>query len=90
MTHSKAHDLAAPLDGITVLVSDAGIIRSDKDYAVKLGVDDKLVIDSITAALRPPDQDLDWARSVCSAVILNGRMIDATAIKTARRILAVM
>lgn len=101
VTHSRANDLTAPLDGVTVSVSDADIIRSDTDYVVKMGFGGKLAIhpnqiEPITAALRPSDEDLDWARTVCAAddasngaaMVVDGRMIDAPVVKKARRILA--
>jgi citrate lyase subunit beta/citryl-CoA lyase len=100
VTQSRAHNLAAPLDGVTVSVSDEAIIQSDADYAVRLGFGGKLTIhpkqvDIVTAAMRPSADDLDWARSVCAAddasggaaVLVDGRMIDAPVIKRARRIL---
>jgi citrate lyase subunit beta/citryl-CoA lyase len=99
-TQSRAHGLAAPLDGVTVSITDQAMVQSDTEYAVGLGFGGKLVIhpkqiDIVMAAMHPSADDLDWARSVCAAdkasggaaVVLDGRMIDAPVIKKARQIL---
>jgi citrate lyase subunit beta/citryl-CoA lyase len=101
VTQSRACGLAAPLDGVTVSVTDQEMVQSDAEYAMGLGFGGKLVIhpkqiDIVMAAMRPSANDLDWARSVCAvdeasggaAVLLDGRMIDAPVIKKARQILS--
>lgn len=100
VTHARARNLAAPLDGVTVSVSDAAMIRSDTEYALRLGFGGKLLIHPqqvapVLAAMRPSAQQLDWAQRVCAAddasggaaVLLEGRMIDAPVIKKARQML---
>ncbi len=100
VTQSRAHNLVALLDGVTVSVNGDATIQSDAEYAVVLGFGVKLVIhprqvDIVMAAMRPSLDDLAWAQSVCAAAgasegaafLVDGQMIDAPVIEKARRIL---
>ena len=100
VTHSRAQGLPSPVDGVTVSVKDVNMIRSDVDYAKSLGFGGKLAIHPnqiaiVRTALRPSDEDLNWARRVCrldsesngATVLLEGSMIDTPVIEKARQIL---
>jgi citrate lyase subunit beta/citryl-CoA lyase len=100
VTQSRAYNLPPPVDGVTVSVNDHDLIRSDADYAVKLGFGGKLVIhpnqiDIVNAAMRPSYEEIAWAQTICAAdkasggaaVLIDGQMIDAPVIKKARRLL---
>jgi citrate lyase subunit beta/citryl-CoA lyase len=99
--HARAARLPAPLDGVTVAISDAGALAADCDHAAALGFGGKLAIhpgqiEAIRTAFRPSAEEVAWARKVLSAeadaagaaVKLDGAMIDAPVAERARRILA--
>jgi len=100
VTHSRARGLPAPVDGVTVSVKDANLIRSDAEYAKRLGFGGKLSIHPnqipiLTASFHPSEADVTWARAICrlekeskgAAILFDGCMVDTPVIEKARRIL---
>lgn len=100
VTQSRAHDLAAPLDGVTGSISDADLIASDTQYAVQLGFGGKLAIHPkqlgvIRMAMSPSEKEVEWAQAVSAAietsggaaVLLDGLMIDAPVFAKAQQVL---
>jgi citrate lyase subunit beta/citryl-CoA lyase len=90
---------AAPLDGVTTAIQDAGLIAEDCTHAVELGFSGKLLIHpaQITPARRgfaPSQEELGWAKRVLAAqaggaaVRVDGAMVDAPVVQRARQIMA--
>lgn len=101
VTQSRAQDLPSPVDGVTVSIEDADLIRSDADYAKSLGFGGKLAIHPnqialIKSSLHPSEEDLNWARTICrldqeskgATVLFEGCMVDTPVIEKARQILS--
>ncbi|KAB2703222.1 HpcH/HpaI aldolase/citrate lyase family protein [Brucella lupini] len=99
--YSRAYGLPAPLDGVTVAINDVSLLASDSNHAAAMGFGGKLAIhpaqiETIRAAFRPKQQEIDWATRVLAvereaagaAALINGTMIDAPLCERARRILA--
>ena len=98
---SRRADLAAPLDGVTVDLSDEARVRSDAARARRLGFGGKLCIHPaqvapVHEAFRPGAAERDWAERVLAQAAahagavfrLDGRMVDEPVIRLARRTLA--
>lgn len=98
---TRAGQLAAAVDGVTVSVDDEAALRADTERAVRFGMGGKLCIhprqvQGVHAAFRPTATEVDWAQSVLAvmaasagaAVQLDGKMIDAPVLLQAQRILA--
>ncbi|AUM75029.1 HpcH/HpaI aldolase/citrate lyase family protein [Paracoccus jeotgali] len=94
---SRLAGIAAPLDGVTVELSDPAISHDDALHAVALGMSGKLCIHpkQIAAVLRafaPTPAQIDWARRVLAsgdgAVSVDGAMVDEPVRIRARAILA--
>lgn len=99
--YSRVHGLPAPLDGVTVAINDVVLLASDSNHAAAIGFGGKLAIhpaqiETIRAAFRPTQKEVDWATRVLdaeqeaagAAVQIDGTMIDAPICERARRILA--
>ena len=90
--------LPAPLDGVTLALSDHAAAGDDAAYARRLGFGGKLLIhpgqvEPVLAAFQPSEQDLAWARRVLAepgagAVMVEGEMVDEPVRRRARDILA--
>lgn len=96
---SASNGIAPPLDGVTVSVNDAELIRADTKHAAALGFTGKLCIHPrqvpiIHQALAPTTAQIQWARKTLamardgSATVLDGQMIDKPIVDRARRLLA--
>lgn len=98
---SRAHGLAAPVDGVTVSLNDETLLRQDTGRAQRFGFGAKLCIHprqvaTVHEVLAPSAQEQDWARRVLAAdaaaggaaVQLDGRMVDAPVVLQAQRLLA--
>lgn len=99
VVESRAHDLAPPLDGITLDAKDEEAARADSSYAASLGFGGRMCIHpsqvaSINEAFQPSTSQLEWARKIVarsneSAVLLvEGQMVDKPVVERARRLLA--
>ena len=97
---TRAGQLAAAVDGVTVSVDDEAAIRADTERAIRFGMGGKLCIHPrqvpvVHATLMPSEREQDWARRVVaameasqgSAVQLDGKMVDLPVVLQARRIL---
>lgn len=97
---SRRHGLAAPVDGVTVDLSNAERLKEDTVRALQFGFGGKLCIHPsqigpVHATLCPSRAELEWARRVIeldqrsggAAVQLEGRMVDAPVVAHARRLL---
>ncbi len=91
----------APIDGVSLELTDAALIARHAQQSKRWGFGGKLCIhprqvEAVNLAFRPSPQDCDWARRVLdaagasagAAVALDGKMIDRPVIERARRILA--
>ncbi|CAN5291843.1 CoA ester lyase [soil metagenome] len=91
----------APIDGVSLELTDAAVIARHAQQSKRWGFGGKLCIhprqvEAVNLAFRPSPQDCDWARRVLdaagasggAAVALDGKMIDRPVIERARRILA--
>jgi citrate lyase subunit beta/citryl-CoA lyase len=98
---TRAGQLAAAVDGVTVSVDDEAALRADTERAVRFGMGGKLCIhprqvQGVHTAFRPTATEEDWAQRVLaamaasggSAVQLDGKMIDAPVLLQAQWILA--
>jgi citrate lyase subunit beta/citryl-CoA lyase len=92
--------IAAPIDGVTTHVDDAGQVFADARRAQQFGFGGKLCIhprqvDAVHAAFRPEPAEADWAQRVLAAIAasdggattVDGKMVDAPVVEQARRIL---
>ena len=88
--------LAAPVDGVTTTLDDAGLIRDDARHARDLGFGGKLAIhprqiEPIRTGLRPEAAEVEWARKVLAdgdgATAVDGMMVDEPVRIRARAIL---
>lgn len=98
---SRVAGRLSPVDGVTVALDDAAVLREDVARARRLGFGGKLCIHpkqvaGVNAGFHPPDADLALARRVLeaadaaanNAVRLDGKLIDRPIIDRARAILA--
>lgn len=93
---SRLAGLAAPVDGVTTSIDDAGAISADARHARDLGFGGKLAIHPrqivpIRAGFAPDDAEVAWARKVLAsqdgAAAIDGAMVDAPVRIRARAIL---
>lgn len=98
MLASVLAGIAAPVDGVTTAVRDAGAVTEDAAYGKSLGMGAKLAIHpvqvpQINAVFAPGDDEIAWARSVLDAagdgsvIMLDGQMVDRPVIERARLLL---
>jgi citrate lyase subunit beta/citryl-CoA lyase len=98
---SRCASLPPPIDGVTVELRDAAVIRAAVRHARDLGFGAKLCIhpaqiSPVHEGFAPSGADIDWAGQVLAAadasagaaVSLNGKMVDRPVIERARQILA--
>lgn len=98
---SRASRLAPAIDGVTVDIHDAELLREDAERSLRLGFGGKLCIhpkqiEAIHSAFAPTQKQLDWASRVVAAdtksggaaVQLDGRMVDVPVVLQARNLLA--
>ncbi|WP_137920904.1 CoA ester lyase [Hydrogenophaga sp. 2FB] len=98
---SRRAALAAPIDGVTVNVSDSARLRHDALRARAMGFGAKLCIhpsqaDAVNAAFTPAAAEVDWARRVVQAaqasggavIQVDGKMVDLPVIRLAQQTLA--
>lgn len=98
---SRHAALAAPIDGVTVDVSDAARLQHDALRARAMGFGAKLCIhpsqaDAVNAAFTPTAAEVDWARRVVQAaqasggavIQVDGKMVDLPVIRLAQATLA--
>ena len=97
---SRIAEIAPPVDGVTVQTDDVRRLRADTLRAKRFGFGGKLCIHPrqvpvVHEAFAPSDEELAWAQRVVEAdrasggraVKVDGRMVDAPVVTTARRIL---
>lgn len=97
---TRAAQLAAAVDGVTVSVNDETALRLDTERAVRFGMGGKLCIhprqvQGVHLAFRPTAAEVGWAEAVLdamaasegAAVQLEGKMVDAPVLLQAQRIL---
>lgn len=97
---SRIAKIGAPVDGVTVAIDDAELLRADTLRAKNLGFRGKLCIHPkqiphVHAAFAPSTAEVDWAMRVVEAVsasggsatTVDGKMVDVPVIAKARDIL---
>ncbi|MRS98885.1 CoA ester lyase [Ralstonia pickettii] len=98
---SRLAGLAAPVDGVSVSLDDAGQISADTRRARALGFSAKLCIHPkqvapVNAGFLPTEKERDWAARVVNAIeaggrgaiAVDGKLIDKPLILLARRLLS--
>lgn len=94
---SRLAGIAAPIDGVTTAINDAGIITGDARHGRELGFGGKLCIhprqiNAIRAGFAPDALEVDWARRVLAsgdgAAAVDGAMVDEPVRIRARAILS--
>lgn len=94
---SRLAAIPAPLDGVTVQLSDLAVSHDDACHARDLGMGGKLCIHprqiaEVARAFAPTKADIDWARRVLAsgdgAVSVDGEMVDEPVRIRARAILS--
>lgn len=97
---SRAAGIAAPIAGVTPDIGADSRLLADLAFARACGFGAKLCIhpkqvDTVEAALRPGEAEIDWAKRVVAAtesgqgaIQIDGRMVDRPVIAKAMRILA--
>jgi len=97
---TRKFNLSPAIDGVTVSVDDAALIRNDTVRSVRFGFGGKLCIHPKQVAvvhemLAPSSQELDWAKRVLvaiadsqgAAVQLDGKMVDLPVVLQAQRLI---
>ena len=94
---SRLAGIAAPLDGVTVAIDDATLLRQDSQRAASLGFGGKLCIhpkqiETVLAAFRPSVDEIAWAQKIMlvdddGVANVEGTMVDAPVRLRAQRIL---
>lgn len=94
---SRVAGLPAPVDGVSVDVTDSDVVADDARYARELGFGGKLCIHPaqvlpVAKAFAPTEAEVTWAHSVLAtegagAASVNGMMVDEPVLARARRIL---
>ncbi|WP_435159485.1 HpcH/HpaI aldolase/citrate lyase family protein [Amycolatopsis sacchari] len=98
---SAAAGLPAPVDGVTLAVTDDDVLSADCAHGVVLGFGGKLClhprqVEGVNAAFSPTSEQLQWAKEVLAAAdehrgsisLVNGRVVGTPIIDQARRVLA--
>jgi citrate lyase subunit beta / citryl-CoA lyase len=98
---TRLNRLAPAVDGVTTQIGDDEKLREDVRRAVRFGFGGKLCIHPrqvsvVHDAMRPTEQELEWARKVVAAseaaggaaVQIDGRMVDLPVVLQAQRMLA--
>lgn len=97
---SRYAGLLAPIDGVSVNLTDPELINRDALRTRQLGFGGKLCIHpkqvaAVNAAYRPTESEVDWAHRVIAAdaqsrggaTRVDGKMVDKPVVEQARRIL---
>lgn len=98
---SRLAKLLPPVDGVTISVNDAEVLRKDTERGRRLGFGAKLCIHPwqiphVDACFRPSVDLIDWAQRVLrhaeeagsvGAFSIDGKMVDAPVIERAKRII---
>lgn len=93
---SRLAGIAAPLDGVTVLLDDLSATSGDASHAREIGMTGKLCIHPkqiapVLQAFAPSQSEIDWARRVLAsgdgAVQVDGAMVDEPVRLRARSVL---
>jgi citrate lyase subunit beta/citryl-CoA lyase len=98
---TRLANLAPAIDGVTVQTDDEPRLASDAQRARRFGFGGKLCIHpkqvaAVHAAFAPAEEEVAWAKRVVEAdaasggraVKVDGKMVDAPVVATARAILA--
>jgi citrate lyase subunit beta/citryl-CoA lyase len=98
---SRLAGLLAPVDGVTVAIGNAEILRAETQRGRRLGFGAKLCIHPkqvavVNACFAPTPEEIVWAtrvleaaeRSKGAAVAVDGKMVDTPVIQKAREILS--
>ncbi len=98
---TRAHQLASPIDGVTIQIADLDRLRRDMRRGVRYGFGGKMCIHPsqvavIHEAIEPTEQELAWARKVIAAdeaaggaaTQVDGRLVDLPVVLQARRTVA--
>lgn len=98
---SRLADLAAPVDGVSTVIDDAGALAAATRRALRLGFGAKLCIHprqlaAVQAGFAPSTEELAWAERVVTAaasaaggaVAVDGRMVDRPVLLRAQALLA--
>jgi len=94
---SRLGRLVAPVDGVTTVIDDDGMIMDDARHAVSLGFGGKLCIHprqiaAVRRGFAPAEADIAWARRILAAaqdgaVSVDGAMVDAPVRRRAQAVL---
>ncbi|WP_454743559.1 HpcH/HpaI aldolase/citrate lyase family protein [Cupriavidus necator] len=98
---SRLANILPPVDGVTISVNDADVLRKQADRARRLGFGAKLCIhptqvSHIAACFRPSAEVVDWAQRVlkhmeqhgtAGAFSIDGKMVDAPVVELAKRLI---
>lgn len=95
---SRAAGLPAPIEGVTLDVSDHAMLAADIDRARRFGFGAKLCIhpsqvQSVNAGFSPLAEEIAWAQRVVEsaraggAVVVDGKLVDRPIVEQARQLL---
>ncbi|WP_198020238.1 HpcH/HpaI aldolase/citrate lyase family protein [Nocardioides sp. J54] len=95
---SSATGRAAPVDGVTTDLGDAGRVEHDAAHARRLGFTGKLLVhpgqvEPAVSVLVPTEAEVAWARAVLASAssavgVFEGQLVDEPVLARARRLLA--
>lgn len=98
---SRLAELLPPIDGVTVSIDDAEVLRSETQRGRRLGFGAKLCIHPkqipiVNSCYKPTEEEVAWAQRVVraaasskgSALAVDGKMVDAPVIRKAEEILS--
>lgn len=99
--HTRASNLSPAVDGVSVSVDDAELIRLDTERSIRFGFGAKLCIHpkqipTVHHTFSPNEDQITWAKRVIevmdaskgSAVQLEGKMVDLPVVLQAQRLLS--
>lgn len=98
VVQSRAHELAPPLDGVTLDVKNEEAVTEDALYAASMGFGGRICIHpaqvrATNEAFQPSASQLEWARRVvemshdAAVLVVDGQMVDKPVVDRARRML---
>ena len=98
---SRLAGLQPPVDGVTVAINDADVLRTETQRGRRFGFGAKLCIHPkqvpvVNSCYRPTEEEIAWAKRVLQAaeqskggaVAVDGKMVDVPVIQKAQQILA--
>ncbi|WP_236790591.1 CoA ester lyase [Amycolatopsis sp. GM8] len=96
---SASNGIPAPIDGVTIALTDLDLLAADAEHAVNFGFGGKLClhprqVPGVNAAFSPTPEEVRWAREILAAsgngsvTAHDGKVVGKPIVDRARRVLA--